>query len=319
MRFLLVLLVVFYCFIGCKKSVDNKINVSNITVDLKIERFENDFYNATEKSLPDVKKKYPYLFPESITDSIAISKITNKDEIELYAETQKEYKDVSSIQKELTSLFKHIKYYKSTFEEPKVITMLSNIDYESRVVYADSLLLISLDVYLGKEHPFYSDYPKYIKENNTKEHIIVDVANAIIATQIKPENNRTFIDKMIFEGKKMYLLDRYLPEISAKEKLGYSKEKMNWSLENEEQIWMYFIEKKLLFSTATSLNKRFIDVAPFSKFYTSADNDSPGRIGVFIGWQIVKDFMLNNDVSLQELLNKNSEEIFKKSNYKPRK
>ena len=63
--------------------------------------------------------------------------------------------------------------------------MLSNIDYENRVVYADSLLLISLDVYLGKQHPFYADYPMYIKENNTKEHLIVDVANAIIDTHVQ--------------------------------------------------------------------------------------------------------------------------------------
>ena len=57
--------------------------------------------------------------------------------------------------------------------------MISNIDYDSRVIYADSLLFISLDVYLGKEHEFYADYPKYIKENNTKENIVVDVANSI--------------------------------------------------------------------------------------------------------------------------------------------
>ena len=32
---------------------------------------------------------------------------------------------------------------------------------------------------------------------------------------------------------------------------------------NEEQIWRYFIENDLLYSTDTQLNKRFIENAPF--------------------------------------------------------
>jgi len=187
------------------------------------------------------------------------------------------------------------------------------------VIYADSLLLISLDVYLGKGHKFYSDYPKYIKENNSKENIVVDVANSIIDKQLLPISNRTFLAKMIHEGKKMYLLDLYLPNVSDKLKIGYSKEKLDWSIENEEEVWMYFMEKKLLFSTDTKLNKRFLEIAPFSKFYLEVDNQSPGRIGVWIGWQIVKSFMQNNDVSLQKLLIIDSQELFNKSKYKPKK
>ena len=79
------------------------------------------------------------------------------------------------------------------------------------------------------------------------------------------------------------------------------------------------IENDLLYSTDTQLNKRFIENAPFSKFYLSEDTKSPGRIGQWIGWQIVRSYMVNNDVSLQDLLSMNEEEIFKNSKYKPRK
>jgi len=67
------------------------------------------------------------------------------------------------------------------------------------------------------------------------------------------------------------------------------------------------------------LNKRFIENAPFSKFYTAQDNQSPGKIGSYIGWQIVRSFMKENDVSLQKLLEIDEEIIFKKSKYKPKK
>jgi uncharacterized protein YjaZ len=124
---------------------------------------------------------------------------------------------------------------------------------------------------------------------------------------------------MIHEGKKMYLLDLYLPSKLDPIKIGYPKDKFDWATMNEEQVWRYFIENDLLYSTDTQLNKRFIENAPFSKFYISEDTKSPGRIGQWIGWQIVRSYMVNNDVSLQDLLSMNEEEIFKNSKYKPRK
>ncbi|OAD45284.1 gliding motility lipoprotein GldB [Polaribacter atrinae] len=319
MRFYFMILMVLCVFFSCSDKKNTQIDVSTVNIDFTVKRYEVDFYNTTVNTLPDLKNKYPYLFPKSFSDSLAISKIANKDEQELFLETQKLYSDISPLESELTSLFKHVKYYNKNFKAPNLVTMISNIDYNSRVIYADSLLFVSLDVYLGKTHRFYADYPKYIKENNTKKSIIVDVANSMIEKQLVSLPNRSFLSKMIHEGKKLYLLDMYLPAVSDQLKIGYPKEKIDWAIENEENIWKYFIEKKLLFSTETPLNKRFLDNAPFSKFYLQNDNDSPGRIGVWLGWQIVKSFMQNNDVSLQELLMIDFEELFQKSNYKPKK
>jgi gliding motility-associated lipoprotein GldB len=316
MRFFLLILLIF-C--ACTTGTIDKIDVSNVSVNFEVKRFDIDFYTSDQESLHKLKKKYPYFFPREITDSISLSKINNKEEQELFVETQNIYKDFSSVKKQLKSFFKHIKYYNPKFIEPDVVTMLTNIEYASRVIYADSLLLISLDVYLGKQHRFYADYPKYIKENNTKEHLIVNVAEAIIDRQISNSKDRSFVGKMIYEGKKMYLLDMYLPSVKDKEKIGYEDDKFNWVLSNEEQIWLYFIEKKLLFSTDIKLDKRFLETAPFSKFYMEHDNLSPGSVGVWVGWQIVRSYMKHNDVSLQELLKINELDLFNKSKYKPRK
>ncbi|TYP99512.1 protein involved in gliding motility GldB [Tenacibaculum adriaticum] len=316
-NFLRVSLLIFL-FISCQKSTIKQVDVSHIPVDVKIDRFDVDFYTSTEKTLSSTKKKYPMLFPSDV-DSIWVQKIKNKDEQELFSETQKVFNNVSAIEVQLKSLFQHVKYYNPKFNTPRVITMLTNIDYDNRVVFADSLLLISLDAYLGKKHEFYNDYPAYIKQNNTKEHIIVDVANSIINKQVLPNKNRLFLEKMISEGKKMYLLDAYLPKVFDKEKIGYSEEKFNWAINSEEDVWKYFIERDLLYSTDLKLNQRFLDIAPFSKFYLGNDTLSPGRIGVFIGWQIVRSYMQNNDVSLQQLMQIKEEEIFQKSKYKPKR
>lgn len=305
-------------FFSCKKENKLAIDVSNINIDLKLARFDIDFYKTTENSLKETKQKYRMLFPHD-NDSVWINKINNKDEQELFLETQKVFENFSFHEKQIETLFQHVKYYNTNFNIPIVITMLTNIDYDNRVLYNQDYLLISLDAYLGSKHEFYNDYPDYIKLNNHKEHLIVDVANAIIDTQVPPNRGRNFIDKMIYQGKKMYLLDMYLPNISDKEKIGYMEEKMDWAVSSEEYIWKYFIEKELLFSTDSKLNQRFLEVAPFSKFYLGEDNLSPGRIGIWIGWQIVKSYMEKNDVSLSELLKTKEEEVFKKSKYKPKK
>lgn len=319
MRFFIIVFLILLTLTSCSSNNNEVVDVSGIDVEFLVNRYEVDFYRANQGSLPLLKNKYPYLFPRSFSDSLAISKMSNKEELDLFNETQKLYSDISDLELQLTSLFKHIKYYNPKFKSPNITTMISDIDYDSRVIYADSLLLISLDVYLGKEHEFYSDYPKYIKENNTKENIIVDIANSISENQILPIKSRSFIGKMVYEGKKMYLLDLYLPTISDKLKIGFLDQKLAWAVTNEEDIWKYFIERKLLFSTDTKLNKRFLDNAPFSKFYLENDNQSPGRIGVWLGWQIVRSYMQNNDVSLQQLLKINELDLYKKSKYKPRK
>ena len=99
----------------------------------------------------------------------------------------------------------------------------------------------------------------------------------------------------------------------------YSQEQFDWAEANEEPIWRYFIENELLYSTDNKLPNRFIADAPFSKFYLDIDNESPGRLGQYIGWQIVRAFAEKNNITLEQLLTLPAEQIFKKSNYKPRR
>ena len=84
-------------------------------------------------------------------------------------------------------------------------------------------------------------------------------------------------------------------------------------------IYNYFVENDLLFSDDNRLDERFLAKAPFSKFYREQDNLSPGKIGVWLGWQIVQSYLKHNDVSLQEFLKKDETELFNQSKYKPKK
>ncbi len=171
---------------------------------------------------------------------------------------------------------------------------------------------------MGKEHKFY-EFPEYIKQNFETNQILPDIVSSYALRKIPPPTDNTFVGYMIYAGKELYLKDQLLPELSDDVKIGYTPEQLAFCQENESFIWRFFIEEKLLFDSDQKLVPRFINPAPFSKFYLEIDNQTPGRVGAWIGWQIVRSYMQNNETKLQDLLIMDNKEIFEKSRYKPKK
>lgn len=303
-------------------SCDNKSKVEKaveaIPLEIMVERFDKLFFETPAQDLNKLKKEFPYFFPSGNDDSVWLNKMKNPLWRELYTEVQKKYSNFEPVQKELETLFKHIKYYFPKTKTPKVITVISEMDYNNKVIYADSLLIISLELYLGKDHKFYQ-FPNYLKQNFEQKQILPDVVSSFSIQKIPPVSDNNLMGQMIYFGKQLVLKDHLLPDYSDADKMGYMPEQVKWCQENESYMWRYFIENELLYNNDQKLNNRFINPAPFSKFYLEIDNESPGRVGSWIGWQIVRSFMKNNEVSLEELLKMNAKEIFEKSKYKPKK
>ncbi len=303
-------------------SCDNKSKVEKaveaIPVEIMVERFDKLFFETPPQDLNKLKKEFPYFFPSGNDDSVWSNKMKNPLWRELYTEVQKKYSNFEPVQKELETLFKHIKYYFPQTKTPKVITVISEMDYNNKVIYADSLVIISLELYLGKDHKFYQ-FPNYLKQNFEQKQILPDVVSSFSTQKIPPVSDNNLLGQMIFFGKQLVIKDLLLPDYNDAEKMGYTPEQVKWCQDNESYMWRYFIENELLYSNDQKLNNRFINPAPFSKFYLEIDNESPGRVGAWVGWQIVRSYMKNNEVPLPELLKMNAKEIFEKSKYKPKK
>ncbi|WP_461532053.1 gliding motility lipoprotein GldB [Sinomicrobium sp.] len=306
-------------FVSCKGDHGLEDQISKIPIELHLNRFDKDFSEAEPADLPRLKTSYPFLFPDRYPDSIWIAKMKDSLQIELSAEVQQAFPDFSTEQEQLRKLFQHIKYYFPRFEAPEVVTLTSDVDYQNRVIWTDSLLLVSLDCYLGADHHFYRGIPVYVSKKFSGKNIVPEVALAYARMQVPPNHKRSFVDELIYEGKLLYFCDLFLPEVSDAQKMGYTEEEIAWAKANEQEMWRYFVERDLLFSTDSRLSDRFILPAPFSKFYLELDNESPGELGRFIGWQIVRSYMKNNNVSLQQLLQLPAEQLFRESRYKPGK
>lgn len=313
------LILMLFLFVSCDKKSKIKEEVEAVPVQLDIVRFDKIFYETPVEEFSAMRKKYSSFFPEQFPDTVFTNKMTDPIYRELYTEVQKKYADFSPVQSEIEDLFRHIKFYFPEKKTPsKVTTLISEMDYQSKVIYNDTILLISLDLYLGKEHKFY-EFPNYFKQTFERSQIMPDIVSDFSTQVIQPPSDKTLVAQMIYFGKEMYLKDMLLPEYSDFDKMGYTKEQEDWSRANENEIWRYFVDQGLLYDTNSELLHRFITPAPFSKFYLEIDNESPGRIGVWMGWQIVRSFMNNNEVSLQQLMTLDAKEIFERSKYKPKK
>tara|TARA_B100000941_G_C28454954_1_gene527290 strand:- start:29 stop:943 length:915 start_codon:yes stop_codon:yes gene_type:complete len=301
-------------------SNNKKINseIEKIPLEIKFDRFDLKFISVNKKGFQKFKNKYDFLFPSKFPDSIWMKRKNDSIQIMLQNEVNIVFPNMNELEKESENIYKHLIYNFPSLKVPKFLTLINNVDYQSKIIFTDSIILISLDTFLGSTNKLYNGIPNYIKSDMDKSRFGSILVDKIASSIIKAPRSRFFLDRIIYKGKILLLKDFVIPLSSDETKIGYSKEQINWAKQNEEYIWKYFIENELLFETDDDLIDRFIIPAPFSKFYLEIDNESPGKIGQWIGWQILRSFRKKNpSLKISDILNLPSEELFKKANYKP--
>ena len=97
---------------------------------------------------------------------------------------------------------------------------------------------------------------------------------------------------------------------------GYSKEQYKWAVGHESAIWHKLVEKNMVYDKSDDVARRMIEETPFTRDF---GNDSPGRLGVFIGFQIVQSYMKTHpETTLDQLMKMtDSQKLLKESGYKP--
>ena len=320
--FYLLKIVVFILILAtfsCKKTSKVKKEISAINIDLTIERFDQLFASSSPSDLPFLKQTYPFLFSKQFSDSVWTRRMEDPVQGLLAAAVDSVFSDFTKTEAEITSFYQHLKYYSKPLKMPRLITVLSDVDYRNKIAVTDTIVLIALDTYLGDDHEFYNSFYDYIKQNLNSTQIVPDLATSYAEQLIYQPNRATFLAEMIYFGKQLYLKDLWIPFKSNSEKIGYSVSEYEWSEDNEFYIWQYFVENELLYQTDRKLLGRFIIAAPFSRFNLELDTESPGRLGQYIGWQIVKSYMKNSSTSVLEMLQMDPQEIFNNAKFKPRK
>ena len=311
----------FFLFsIGCNNTNFKESEILSIPLELSIDRFDKKFHLSEADDIPALKTTYPFLFPKKFSDGVWINRQKDSLQLLLLENVEEKFASMAPLEDDLEYLFKHLKYYFPKTQTPRVIGVINNVDYQSKTIYADSLLLVSLDTYLGSDHYLYEGIPQYVRQEMDIQFLASHVAGKFAANKIPPTKDRSLLSQMIYHGKQVYFKEWVLPQSSDTQKMGYTDTQIQWVIDNEMYMWQYFVQKQLLYNTDPSLTQRFIEPAPFSKFYLEIDNESPGRVGVWMGWQIIKSYMERYpDTEISALLNLPAQTLFSKSNYKPRR
>ncbi|SHM57064.1 gliding motility-associated lipoprotein GldB [Cyclobacterium lianum] len=299
----------------------------DIPVDLEIVRMEELYFEGlTREKLLEYQDQYPE-FSAAMFDNMGFA---DQDQMaeelikihqdsgmqELYREVKVHFDDLRSIESSLEDAFRGVKYHYPEFTIPKVYTFVSG--FGSDLIVNEDIIVIGLDYFLPEDHPFQPvDLPYYILKRYNEAHLVPTIITALSSRFNHTDvQDRTLLAEMIFYGKAYHFTKTILPCTPDEYIIGYETEEITGSYANEELIWAHFIENELLYETNPFEIRRYTGEAPFTDVISP---DAPGRIGRWMGWNIVDDYRINNDLNLQELMQQSdAREIFRKSGYKPR-
>ncbi|MBP7103132.1 MAG: hypothetical protein KBA86_07775 [Bacteroidales bacterium] len=313
------------------KLNEKEINKIHQTIDVDILRYDKALFSLDRSQVTNellkLQKDYSFFIRENPTTSENIERLLTfmNDNLnqELYKDVQKQFPDLSSMEKDFNSAFTLIKYHFPQAVIPKIYSAILGLSYEYPIIYEDSVLVIALDMYLGSNYKNYKRLgnlvPHFIIRRFTKEYILRDCMKIISYDYIKFDKNATtLLDEMIFEGKRWMFAELMLPSTHDSIIAGYSLEKLQWTQNNELNIWTYLIDKEYLYSNDNILIRKFIYDAPFTATF---GNVSPGQIGAWLGWQICRSWIKQNpEKKISELMTEtNAQKILKESKYKPKK
>lgn len=230
---------------------------------------------------------------------------------------QNKFANVDSLQKALNIGFSRLHYLYPDWDIPtKVYLYVSG--FNSSIMYYEDMMGVGADMYLGSDYPYYNQVVyNYQKHTMSKEFVAGDLLNMYIAYNISYNSKyNRLLEQMIFRGKQMFLLSELLPDIPVWDVIGYTKEQWQWCERYERAIWNRIMSKKDLFKTESMLLNSYMNDGPFT---SEISQESPGRLGLWVGWRIVDSYMRNNEnVTIQQLISEgDAQKILEQSFYKP--
>jgi len=323
--------VIGFFLIGCGEEKEKCAFIpetSDVSIDLKFESLSGLLVNLSSKEqlvkLLDkhqVLRDHLFRRDQYPNDSVFVNELyrrfTNPYIDTLLMEVKRVFGDESNLKSEFTEAFKNLQYYYPEVRVPKIETAISGLDNDMFV--SDSLIIVSLDYFLGAGAKYRPQIYEYLLRQYGKENIvpscmmIYGIDSRFNATN--PED-KTVLADMIAYGKSFYFAKQMMPCTPDSVFIWYTAEEMKGARENQDLIWARFIEDKLLYSTSHMMKQKYLGDRPKT---VEVGEKCPGRIAQWVGWEIVKKYMETHpDVSLPELMrNENADKIFKESRYKP--
>jgi hypothetical protein len=318
---------------SCGKQEEQCVVIPDIQgkpVDITIEQFQDTLANLKNKTqLVELFRRQPVIrdimfgrgnYPhDSIFLNTIYKRLQNIHIDTLAIESKRVFGNLAGLEAQFEEAFTNIKYYYPHFKIPKVQTVITGLDTDMFV--SDSLIIVGLDYYLGPDgryRPQVYDYQlrKYDPDDIVPSIMLIyGINDSINKTQL---SDKTILADMIAYGKSFYFAKHMLPCVPDSVFIWYTPQEINGSVKNQDLIWARFIESQVLFSTSHTVKKDYLGERPIT---VQVGEKCPGRIGQWMGWQIVKKYMKSHsEISLQQLMaTADAQALFNQSGYRPQK
>jgi len=331
MKNALIIVLLVYLLSGCDSATEECVFVpesTGVPIDLQFELLQDAFINISSKEqLVSLLTEHPVIRDEIFrraeypSDSIFVdelyARLSNPHLDTLLSETSRVFGNLEGLKSEFEKAFQNIKYYYPDFEPPKIQTIVSGLDTDLFV--SDSLIIVSLDFYLGegaKYRPKMYDYllRKYDANDIVPSCLLVyGISNHFNRSNL---GDKTVLADMIAYGKSFYFAKHMLPCVPDSILIWYTPEEIKGSRENEKLIWARFIESQVLYSNNHKVKQDYLGERPVT---IQVGEKCPGRIGQWVGWQIVNKYAERHpELTLPQLMQEaDAQKLFKESAYKP--
>jgi hypothetical protein len=314
-------------------------NVSRIKVEIPVVRFDQDFFstdtNNITAGLLRVSEKHRGFYGDFMREILGVSpdpadpntvSITRQfisGYASIYDSIRITYRNTSWLSGELENAFKYVKYYFPTYKTGKAILFFGPFDAPG-VVTINEGLAIGLQQFAGKDFSVYKSeeaqqlFPLYISRRFSPEFITANSMKAVVLELFPDQSNgKALIEQMVEKGKQWWLLDKFLPRTHDSLKTGFTGQQLKWCKENEGLIWAYIVKNEDLNSINPTVIQTYIGESPFTQGLSQ--EYSPGNIGQWLGWQIVKKYASKNpSIKPGDLMKTDARKIIEEAKYKPR-
>lgn len=310
---------------GTSSSCKTHPEIKATEVDIPVVRLEQELFAKTSpQEIEQFLAEYPSFASyflhtsEYPHDSILAKKlfgIINNEAIDtLYQEAQAVFEDLTPITRDLNTMFGKLQTLFPATRTPRLVTGVTGL-YNDLFI-SDSLIIVGIDFFIGDQATYRpQNTPEYMLRRYDKEHLTAIIAKFMAGQKIQNGQKGTLLSEMIDFGKTYYLASRLLPCTADSLLMGYTPEEMKLIEENEPAIWANFVENEILYETSHVTKRRFLGERP--NVYEISQK-CPGRIGAWVGWRIVEQYMERTEVSIIDLIaERDNEKIFMQSGYKP--
>ncbi len=322
-----------FLFAACAGNADRQADISSVKLDLPLERLDRTLFHASPDSMASTSLRayaeYGEFYRTYIEDilqgaplgdprlPLILSRFTlDPDWRSVQEAIDSVLGDMEPEQRDLEDAFKRLMVLFPDSLVPRIIVFNSGFNYG--ITPTDSVLGIGAEWFIGSDHPVVGylapeAFPQYVKDRMMPPMLVPSALKGwLLIHYTRDVEGADVLTNLVEVGKAMALLDALLPDTEARYKFAFSQEQLEWCEANELAIWKSIVER--LFSKNAADVGRLMNDGPFTN---GLPRESPGHLGEWIGYRMVKAYLkANPGVSFQQLFALDDAKTVLK-NYKP--